>query len=70
MHDKFCVLGESKVWTGSFNFTFEATRANRENVVVLESAQIARCYLEEFERLKNAGCVPLKEYLASTDLVL
>jgi phosphatidylserine/phosphatidylglycerophosphate/cardiolipin synthase-like enzyme len=65
MHDKFCVLGESKVWTGSFNFTFESARTHRENVIVLESAEIAGWYLEEFERLKDAGCVPLEKHLAS-----
>ncbi len=64
MHDKFCVFGDSQVWTGSFNFTFEAANSNRENVVVLDSPQIASLYLEEFERLKKAGCVPLSEYLA------
>jgi mitochondrial cardiolipin hydrolase len=68
MHDKFCVLGESCVWTGSFNFTFEATRSNRENVVVLESSQVAKQYLDEFERLKKGGCVPLSEYLAPKNI--
>lgn len=63
MHDKFCVLGDSSVWTGSFNFTFEASHSNRENVVVLENAQIASSYLEEFERIKKAGCVSLSDFL-------
>ncbi len=62
MHDKFCVLGDSCVWTGSFNFTFEASHSNRENVIVLENAQVAYSYLEEFERIKNAGCVFLSDY--------
>src|SRR5580700_1281572 len=48
MHDKFCVLGNHLVWTGSFNFTFEADRANRENVIVIKNQEIAACYLEEF----------------------
>lgn len=63
MHDKFCVLGDAKVWTGSFNFTFEAANANKENVIVLESSEVARRYLEEFKRLKKQGCVPLSDYL-------
>jgi phosphatidylserine/phosphatidylglycerophosphate/cardiolipin synthase-like enzyme len=62
MHDKFCVFGDSCVWTGSFNFTFEASHSNRENVVVLENAQIGSSYLEEFERIKKAGCVRLRDY--------
>lgn len=65
MHDKFCVLGDKCVWTGSFNFTFQATSSNRENVVILESAQIAAQYLAEFDRLKKSGCVPLGTYLAN-----
>jgi phosphatidylserine/phosphatidylglycerophosphate/cardiolipin synthase-like enzyme len=66
MHDKFCVLGDSKVWTGSFNFTFQASSANRENVVLLESKEAASQYLKEFERLKKSGCVPLKIFLDNT----
>ncbi len=63
MHDKFCILGESKVWTGSFNFTFEATQNNKENVIILENAEVAQRYISEFENLKKQGCVPLSEYL-------
>ncbi len=64
MHDKFCVLGNNLVWTGSFNFTFEGTHNNRENVVILESKEIASCYLGEFERLKQEGCQTFNEYLS------
>lgn len=63
MHDKFCVLGNKCVWTGSFNFTFEGTNANCENVIVLENKEIAARYLYEFERLKRAGCQSYNEYL-------
>jgi mitochondrial cardiolipin hydrolase len=63
MHDKFCVFGNKRVWTGSFNFTFQATARNRENVIVLENENIARIYLEEFERVKEAGCIPYSTYL-------
>ncbi len=64
MHDKFCVLGDSCVWTGSFNFTFDADRRNRENVVVLENRQLASGYLAEFERLKRQGCTPYSHFVA------
>jgi phosphatidylserine/phosphatidylglycerophosphate/cardiolipin synthase-like enzyme len=62
MHDKFCILGNNLVWTGSFNFTFEGTQANRENVIVLENKEIASRYLEEFEHLKREGCQGFSEY--------
>jgi phosphatidylserine/phosphatidylglycerophosphate/cardiolipin synthase-like enzyme len=63
MHDKFCVLGDRMVWTGSFNFSIQAA-SNSENVLILESAEIASRYLKEFERLKRTHCCPFREYLA------
>jgi len=64
MHDKFCVFGNKRVWTGSFNFTFEATNYNRENVIVVDNAAIADLYLAEFEAIKRDECVPYAEYVA------
>jgi phosphatidylserine/phosphatidylglycerophosphate/cardiolipin synthase-like enzyme len=64
MHDKFCVLGNSRVWTGSFNFTAEAANANQENVIVLDNEEIASRYLKEFDRLKREGCQPFSTYVA------
>lgn len=66
MHDKFCVLGNNRVWTGSFNFTAEAANANQENVIVLENEEIASRYLKEFERLKREGCQRFSDYLVET----
>jgi phosphatidylserine/phosphatidylglycerophosphate/cardiolipin synthase-like enzyme len=63
MHDKFCILGNKQVWTGSFNFTFAAATSNCENVIVLENANVASLYLEEFERLKKTGCMTYSEYM-------
>jgi phosphatidylserine/phosphatidylglycerophosphate/cardiolipin synthase-like enzyme len=63
MHDKFCILGDRLVWTGSFNFTFKAATVNRENVVILENKEIASCYLKEFDQLKKIGCQTINEYM-------
>lgn len=63
MHDKFCVFGDNRVWTGSFNFTQAATRSYRENVFACESKDIATLYLEEFSHMKQVGCVSLVTYL-------
>jgi phosphatidylserine/phosphatidylglycerophosphate/cardiolipin synthase-like enzyme len=57
MHNKFFlfqdnILGRSIVWTGSFNATGAACKANRENVVVSEERVYAEKFLQEFERLK------------------
>ena len=63
MHDKFCILGDDRVWTGSFNFTLDAATAHQENALVVESRDVASAYLSEFEKIKESGCVPLKTYL-------
>ncbi len=68
MHNKFCVFGKSIVWTGSFNFTSEASQANRENVVVLHNLLVGQRYLEKFERLKDEGCATYRIYLANQSL--
>ncbi len=62
MHDKFCVFGNRSVWTGSFNFTREGALSNRENVVILQGADVAKRYLEEFAEIKRAGCCSYQAY--------
>jgi phosphatidylserine/phosphatidylglycerophosphate/cardiolipin synthase-like enzyme len=64
MHDKFCVLGDDRVWTGSFNFTLEAATSHRENALIVESKEVASSYLAEFERMKNKSCITLRTYLS------
>ena len=51
MHHKFMVIDKRKVLTGSFNFTVNASKYNYENINVIDSADIARAYTEEFERI-------------------
>jgi len=63
MHDKFCIFGDCIVWTGSFNFTKDATCLNRENVIVVEGAEVARAYLDEFEEMKEMECYPYQLWL-------
>lgn len=63
MHHKFCVFGGDKVWTGSFNFTFDAATNHRENVVVIGNAHVAEKYLKEFEDLKTTGSISYASYL-------
>lgn len=65
MHNKFCIFGQKTVWTGSFNFTSEASKSNQENVVVLRDQAAARKYLGEFERVKEEGSTPFRTYLAN-----
>ena len=63
MHNKFCVFGNSVVWTGSFNFTYDATFAHRENVVVIEDKELAARYQKEFQEIKQQASRPYTEYM-------
>jgi hypothetical protein len=53
MHNKFAVLDDSTVWTGSWNYTDGATYNNNENAIALDGRDIAARYEEEFNRLFN-----------------
>lgn len=62
MHDKFCLLGEQLVWTGSFNFTHDAAYRHQENVVTIDSRSIAQKFKEQFDQMRLYECRPLSEY--------
>ncbi|MGC8874364.1 MAG: phospholipase D-like domain-containing protein [Chloroflexia bacterium] len=57
MHHKVFVIDGRITITGSFNFTQSAARENDENLVIIENADLARAYQEEFERVYGAGHV-------------
>jgi phosphatidylserine/phosphatidylglycerophosphate/cardiolipin synthase-like enzyme len=52
MHNKFCIINQSLVWTGSWNPT--RTR-DANNAVIVHSVVLADNYLDEFEELKKGG---------------
>jgi phosphatidylserine/phosphatidylglycerophosphate/cardiolipin synthase-like enzyme len=64
MHNKFCVLGMDKVWTGSFNFTYDATNIHQENAIILEDGAIASAYKGQFHMIKLRSCIPLNSFVA------
>jgi phosphatidylserine/phosphatidylglycerophosphate/cardiolipin synthase-like enzyme len=51
MHHKFAILDESVVITGSFNWTVQAVKQNQENILFYENREIAKLYIEEYNRL-------------------
>jgi phosphatidylserine/phosphatidylglycerophosphate/cardiolipin synthase-like enzyme len=51
MHSKFIVRDRQSVWTGSTNMTDDAFSLMENNVVVIDSAQLAASYAEDFEQL-------------------
>jgi phosphatidylserine/phosphatidylglycerophosphate/cardiolipin synthase-like enzyme len=50
-HNKFCVIDDRMVWTGSFNPTYNGDQKNNNNVIVIFSQYIASNYAREFEEL-------------------
>ena len=53
MHHKVLIVDEAIVVTGSFNFSQSADRDNDENVLIIHNPDIARLYLQEYERIRQ-----------------
>ncbi|MGE5463571.1 MAG: phospholipase D-like domain-containing protein [Syntrophothermus sp.] len=51
LHDKTIILDNHIVITGSFNLSSNATDNNDENVIILDNPDIAKLYMQEFDRL-------------------
>ena len=49
LHDKFAVIDERSVITGSFNWTQSAENRNRENLVILDCPDVAQSFIAEWE---------------------
>ncbi|MBS0616014.1 MAG: DUF1669 domain-containing protein [Verrucomicrobia bacterium] len=64
MHHKFCVFGDDFVWTGSFNWTYEASRSHKEDVIVIRDPTLASAYKDEFYHVQSTSCVSLASYVA------
>jgi Phosphatidylserine/phosphatidylglycerophosphate/cardiolipin synthases and related enzymes len=54
MHNKFVVIDDAIVWTGSWNLTENCTFRNNNNAIRIKSRQIAAAYRREFEQM-HAG---------------
>ncbi len=53
MHNKFCILDNEIVVTGSMNPTNNGVYKNNNNLIIIYSKYLARNYLQEFEEIKN-----------------
>ena len=49
-HSKVIVIDDATVITGSFNFTKSAEQSNVENLLVIRSPTLAKCYLDNWNR--------------------
>jgi phosphatidylserine/phosphatidylglycerophosphate/cardiolipin synthase-like enzyme len=51
MHNKVIVVDERFVITGSLNFSTNAEESNDENVIIIDNPDIAKLYMQDFERV-------------------
>jgi phosphatidylserine/phosphatidylglycerophosphate/cardiolipin synthase-like enzyme len=58
LHHKVIVVDERIVITGSLNFSTNAEESNDENVIIIDNPEIARLYMQEFDRVWNLGSDP------------
>jgi phosphatidylserine/phosphatidylglycerophosphate/cardiolipin synthase-like enzyme len=58
MHNKVIIVDDRIVITGSLNFSTSAEVSNDENVLIIDNAEIARQYLQDFERVWNLATSP------------
>lgn len=52
MHNKFCVIDNKMVLTGSYNWSYNAN-TNDENLALISNKEIATSYNMEFSKIKN-----------------
>ena len=62
MHNKFCIVDDQITLTGSYNWTARADLENDENLLVIESKEIARIYKEQFNKFWNGTYIDSCKY--------
>jgi phosphatidylserine/phosphatidylglycerophosphate/cardiolipin synthase-like enzyme len=55
LHHKVIIVDERYVITGSMNFSTNAETSNDENVIIIDNMEMARLYINEFERVWSIG---------------
>lgn len=60
-HNKIMIIDGETVITGSFNFTNAAEEKNAENLVIIDSKDLARIYADNFRVHKNHSVIYKKE---------
>ncbi|MEW6403767.1 MAG: phospholipase D-like domain-containing protein [Chloroflexota bacterium] len=61
MHNKIIVVDERYVITGSMNYSTSAEESNDENVIIIDNPEIARLYMQEFNRIWALATMPEPE---------
>ena len=55
MHNKFIIVDNTRLFTGSYNFTNDAENNNYENVIITDDPETVTAFREEFKRLWLIG---------------
>ena len=50
-HNKFAIIDEEILWTGSYNITENGRDNNNNNAVLIKNESLAKTYLEEFNQI-------------------
>lgn len=53
MHNKFCIIDNQIVITGSYNWTYYAENKNWENILITKNSAIINQYRVEFNKIKT-----------------
>jgi len=51
MHDKFTIIDNLEVWTGSMNYTLSGAYNDNNNLIRICSKELAQYYTDEFEKM-------------------
>lgn len=51
MHNKFVIIDQKILMTGSYNWTVASTEVNQENVVIMENDHLVETFMNEFNKL-------------------
>ena len=52
-HNKFMIIDEAYVFTGSYNFTTRGSKANSENVILVKSTKVAKQFNVYWQKMKS-----------------
>ncbi len=53
MHNKYCIIDETTVINGSYNWTYFAENKNFENVMIFKEHEIVTDFINDFNRIKQ-----------------
>ncbi|MCD6239424.1 MAG: hypothetical protein DRP50_00515 [Thermotoga sp.] len=53
MHNKFIIVDDRKVWTGSTNFTHMGLNFHNNNSIIIDATPVARDFERDFEQMWN-----------------